>query len=231
VTDEERMALIHAELDGDLGSEQRTDLARMLLADPQVRALRDELQGICNRLGALGEAEPPLQLKDSLLNCLPPVPLAVVTPVYRSASFGRWRLAALFAGLLTAGTIVYETVQGPAPASRETAATMAADASTAVDSVVLVAGPVTGRATLYRDKSGLAVGLEVSTVEPVDVLIATAGHSFRINGLGGSSATGSTGRTVALAGVGMQGQVVVELSFLIGGRTVSRATLHAPPEP
>jgi hypothetical protein len=230
VTDEERMALIHAELDGDLGSEQRTDLARMLLADPQMRALRDELQGICNRLGALGEAEPPLQLKDSLLNCLPPVPLAVVTPLYRSASFGRWRLAALFAGLLTAGTIVYETVQGPSPAGRETAGTMAADAFTTVDSVVLAPGPVTGRAILYRDKSRLAVGLEVATVEPVDVLIATGEHSFRINGLGGSSATGNTQRMVALADVGMQGQDV-EVSFLIGGRTVTRATLHAPPGP
>lgn len=224
------MALIHAELDGDLGSEQRADLARLLLADPQVRALRDDLQGVCNRLGALGEAEPPPELKDSILNRLPSVPLAAVAPGYRSAAFGRWRLAALFAGLLTAGTIVYETVQGPTPTSRETAGTMAADAATIVDSVLVTGGPVTGRASLYRDRSGLAVGLEVTTAEPVDVVIAAGGHVFRINGLGGSSASRSPRRTVALAGVAMQGQSV-ELSFLIGGRTVSRATLHAPPEP
>lgn len=225
------MTLIHAELDGDVGSEQRADLARLLLADPQLRALRDELQGICSRLGGLGGAEPPPQLKDSILNRLPSVPLAVVTPAYRNAAFRRWRLAALFAGLLTAGTIVYETVPEPAPASRETAGTMAADTLTAVDSVVMTGGPVTGRATLYRDKSGLAVGLEVSAAEPVDVLIATGGHSFRINGLGGTSATGSARRTVALTGVSMQGQVVVELAFLDSGREVSRATLHAPPGP
>lgn len=230
MTDAERTALIHAELDGDLGSEQRADLARLLLAEPQMRAVRDEMQGLCNSLGALGEAEPPPGLKDSILNRLPPVPLAVTAPSYRSASFGRWRLAALFAGLLTAGTIVYETVQGPAPTSRETAGTMATDASTAVDSAVIAGGPVTGRATLYRDKNGLTVGLEVSAAEPVDVLIASGGHSFRINGLGGSSATGSTRRTVALAGVELQGQEV-ELSFLIAGRAVDRATLHAPSGP
>lgn len=223
------MALIHAELDGDLGSEQRADLARLLLADPQVRVLRDDLQRVCNRLGALGEAEPPLELKDSILNRLP-VPLAVVAPAYRSAAFGRWRLAALFAGLLTAGTIVYETVQGPTPTSRETVGTMASDASTIVDSVPVTGGPVTGRASLYRDRSGLTVGLEVTVAEPVDVVIVAGGHVFRINGLGESSASGSTRRTVALAGVGMQGQSV-ELSFLIGGRTVSRATLRAPPGP
>lgn len=229
MTAEERTALIHAELDGDLGSEQRADLARLLLAEPQMRALRDELQGLGNRLTALGEVEPPPELKNSILNRLPAVPPGVVTPAYRSASFSRWRLAALFAGLLTAGTIVYETVQGPAPGSRETAGTMATDGSTAVDSVVLSGGPVTGRASLYRDKNGLAVGLEVSAADPVDVLIASGGHSFRINGLGGSGA-GSTRRTLALAGVGAQGQDV-ELSFLIGGRAVDRATLHAPPGP
>src|SRR5215831_18701484 len=165
------MALIHAELDGNLTSQQRGELARLLLADPQVRALRDELRGLCSRLDAVPQVEPPPQLKDSILSRLPWVPVATN---YRKASFGRWRFAAMVAGLLMAGTIVYETVQGPTPGSRETAGTMATDAP-AVDSVALGTGPVTGRATLYRDKSGLAVGLEVSTLEPVDVLIATGG--------------------------------------------------------
>jgi hypothetical protein len=222
VTNDERMTLIHTELDGDLSSQQRADLARLLLADPQLRALRDELRGLCSRLDAVGQVEPPPLLKDSILNRLPAVPAA-----YRKTSYSRWRLAAMVAGLLMAGTLVYETVQGPAPAGGETAGTMAADASTTVDSVALSSGPVTGRATLYRDKSGFAVGLEVSAAEPVDVLIATGGHTFRINDLGSSKPGGSTRQTVALPGVRMQGQDI-ELSFLIGERTVSRATLHAP---
>ena len=227
MTDDKLMALIHAELDGDLTSQQRGDLARLLLADPQVRAVRDELRGLCSRLDAVGQVAPPPLLKESILNRLPSVPVATT---YRRASFGRWRLAAMVAGLLMAGTIVYQTVQGPAPASRETAGTMAAESRTAVDSVAVGNGPVTGRATLYRDKSGLAVALEVSTLEPVDVLIATGGHLFRINGLGSSTPAGSTHQTVALPGVRMQGQDI-ELSFLIGERTVSRATLHAPSPP
>jgi hypothetical protein len=227
VTDDERMTLIHAELDGDLSSEQRADLARLLLADPSTRALRDELRGLCGHLDAVGQVEPPPQLKDSVLKRLPSGP---VVTAYRKSSFGRWRLAAMVAGLLITGTIVYETVQGPAPGSRETAGTMAADAPTPVDSAVVDSGSVTGRATLYRDKGGLAIGLEVTATEPVDALIKTAGHSFRINGLGNSSPAGSTRRTVALPGVRMQGQDI-ELSFVIGERTVSRATLHAPPGP
>lgn len=231
VTDDDRMALIHAELDGELSSEQRAALARLLLSDPQARAFRDELHGLGNHLGALGQVEPPPELKDSILGRLPvsPATVATVATTYRNASFGRWRLAAMAVGLLTAGTIVYETVQGPAPASRETAGTMAADASTAVDSVLVGGGPVTGRATLYRDRSGLAVGLELSAADPVDVLIASAGHSFRINDLV-SPPAGSVRRTAALPGVRMQGQII-ELTFLIDGRTVSRATLRAPSRP
>jgi len=227
VTDDERMALIHAELDGDLSSQQRADLARLLLGDPQVRALRDELRGLCSRLDGVEQVEPPPHLKDSILRHLSSVPVVVG---YRKASLGRWRLAAMVAGLLMAGTIVYETVQGPTPGSRETAGTMAADAPTALDSVAVGSGPVTGRATLYRDKSGLAVGLEVSAAEPVDVLIAAGGHTFRINGLGTPNPPRGTRHTVALPGVAMQGQDI-ELSFLMGERTVSRATLHAPSGP
>ena len=223
MTGDERMALIHAELDGNLTSQQRGELARLLLADPQARALRDELRGLCSRLDAVGQVDPPPQLKDSILRRLPSVP---VTPAYHT-SFSRWRLAAMVAGLLMAGTIVYETVQGPLPGSRETAGTIAAE--TTVDSVAVGSGSVTGRATLFRDKSGLAVGLEVSAAEPVDVVISTGGHSFRINGLGISNPAGST-QTVALPGVRMQGQDI-ELSFLIGDRTVGRATLHAPSAP
>jgi hypothetical protein len=228
MTDDDRMALIHAELDGELNSEQRAHLARLLLADPQARAFRDDLVGLGSRLSALGQVEPPPELKASILNRLPPVQLSIVAPVYRNASSGRWRLAAMLGALLVAGAIVYETVQGPAPASREIAGTMAADVSTAVDSVV-VGGPVAGRVTLYRDRSGLAVALELSAAEHVDVLIASAGHSFRINDLV-SPPAGSVRRIAALPGVRMQGQDI-ELSFLIGGRTVSRATLHAPSHP
>lgn len=230
MTDEERRALIHAELDGDLDGERRAGLARLLLADPQARALRDELQGLCSRLGTLGQAEAPAELEDSILNRLPSAPIASVAPGYRRASFGRWRLAAMVAGLLTAGTIVYETVRMPPPASRETSGTMAADALTTVDSVVIGGGPVSGRAMLYRDKTGLALGLEVSASEPVDVLITAGSHSFRINGLASPKPGGSARQTVALPGVTMQGQQI-ELSFLIGERTVSHATLRAPSSP
>jgi len=230
VTHDQRMALIHAELDDELETGQRAVLARHLLAEPQLRVLRDQMRGLCSRLDAVGQVEPPPHLKDSILSRLPPPSASVARTYAKASSFSRWRLAALIAGLVTAGSIVYQTVQGPGPGSRETAGTIVAEAPATVDSVVVDSGPVTGRASLYRDKTGLAVGLEVSAAEPVDVLIASGGHSFRINGLGGSSPAGAARRTVPLPGVGMQGQDI-ELEFLVGEHTVTRATLHAPSGP
>ena len=229
MTEEERIALIHAELDGELDGGQRADLARLLLAEPQTRALRDQLQALHSRLDAAGQVEPPPQLKDSILKRLPPAPAQMQMP-YRKPALSRWRLAALFAGLVTAGSIIYETVQGPGPGSRDTAGTIVAEAPVTVDSVVLDSGPVTGRASLYRDRAGLAVGLELSAAQPVDVLVTTGDHSFRINGLSSSNRDGATRQTIALPGVGIHGQPI-DLSFLIGERTVNRATLHAPPGP
>ena len=182
------MTLIHAELDGELEAEQRGELARRLLAEPETRVLRDQLQDLCRRLDELGQVEPPSELKGSILSQLRSVS---VTTSYRSASYGRWRLAAMAAGVLMAGAIVYETMQGPAPGSRDSAGTIAADSLSAIDSVAVGGGPVIGQATLYRDKSGLAVGLDVSAAEPVDVLISTPGYSNRINGLRSTSGSGT----------------------------------------
>lgn len=228
MTHDQRMALIHAELDGELDSGQRADLARQLLAEPQMRVLRDQMHGLSRRLDAVGQVEPPTQLKDSILSRLPSAP--AVTTYTKASSLSRWRLAALIAGLVTAGSIVYETVQGPGPGSRETVGTMVAEAPATIDAAVVQSERLTGRASLYRDKAGLAIGLEVSAAEPVEVLIASGGRSFRINGLGNSNPAAVARRTVPLTGVEMQGQDI-ELEFLIGERAVSRATLHAPVGP
>jgi anti-sigma factor RsiW len=225
MTDDERLALIHAEIDGELDGAQRGELARLLLAEPQTRVLRDQLKRVGDAVEGIAEAEPPSQLKDAILKRLP-LAAAAAAPAPRQWSPARWRQAALFAGLLAAGSIVYETVQGPGAGSGETAGTMAAGAPVALDSVTLGAGPVAGRVSLYRGPGGLTVALDVTAAEPVDLLIASAGHTLRINGLGGGRPVSTSHRTVPLPGV-RAGQNV-ELTFLANQQPVSHATLRAP---
>jgi len=218
------LALIHAEIDGELDGRQRGELARQLLADPGTRALRDQLHRLCERLDTLEQADPPADLQTRILAALPPATATLTR--YRRA-LPRWRYAALFAGVLGAGALVFETVRGPGPATSEMTGTMAAGAPVTLDTVSLGDGPVAGRVSLYRDGAGLAVALalELTADSPVDVLVATGGHTLRINGL--TNESGAAARVIALPGTGLKGQAV-ELTFLMSGRRVGSARLTVP---
>jgi len=218
MSDPEYMALIQAELDGQLDGTQRAELARRLLADPEARAAREDLRRLRALLESVGDVEPPGDLRARVLQALPPA-----SPASRFQwPAQRWRYAALVAGVVGAGTLIYETVS-PGPGSVEVVGTMAARlASPALDAVVLNSGPVTGRVSLYRDGDGLVASFDLQASAPVDVLITSEGHTVRKDGLGQGSAT------VAVPGSGSGGRRTVEVTFLMAGHEIGRATLTAP---
>jgi hypothetical protein len=225
MTDDGQTALIHGEIDGELDAQQRAELARRVLADPRARALREELRRLCTALDAIEAVEPPAQLRASILDALPPS---------RAPSRGlawpapQWRYAALIAGVLAAGAVVFETVDGTRTGSTEAAGTIASPrAPVTLDTVRLGNGPVEGRVSLYRDLGGLSVAFELAADAPVDVLIASEGRTLRVNGLGQKGGGGGP-TAVALTGLGTGAQQTVDLTFLISGREVGRATLRAP---
>jgi hypothetical protein len=228
MTDSGHLALIHADIDGELDGQQRHELARYLLADPEARALREDLRRLCTMLDALGDVDPPPQLRQSILDALP----QSTPPRARSWwSAPRLRYAALIAGVLAAGTVVYETVNGPRPAASDVAGTMAeAGARAMVDTVRLGNGPVSGRVSLYRDSAGLGLKFELVASAPVEVLVASEGHTLRINGLGGPEGSGGLPTAVPLPGFEMRGEAV-DVTFLMDGREVGSATLRAPKGP
>jgi hypothetical protein len=224
MTDSGHLALIHADIDGELDGRQRHELARYLLADPEARALREDLRRLCTTLDALGDVDPPPQLRQSILDALP----QSTPPRSRSRwSAPRLRYAALIASVLAAGAVVYETVEGPAPATDAVGTMAAAGARATVDTVRLGNGPVSGRVSLYRDSAGLGLKFELVASAPVDVLVASDGHTLRVNGLGGPEARGGPRTAVALPGFGMLGEAV-DVTFLMAGREVGSATLRAP---
>ena len=225
MADPGQLALIHAEIDGELDATQRAQLARALLADPKARAMRDDLRRLCQALDALEPVEPPVGLLASILAAMPQRASRrrwAVTP--------QWRLAAVLAGVVLVGAVMFETVRGPIPATSEVAGTIAlAPAATLVDAVQLGNGPVSGRVSLYRDRAALALRFEVQAAPSVSARVTSEGHVLRIDSIGQASPAG-TELTVALPGVPMNGQSV-EITFLAGDRTVGTATLRAPQGP
>ena len=227
MADSERLALIHAEIDGELEGRQRAELARALLADPEVQALREDLRRVCAALDALEEVDPPQELSRSILDALPQ------SSPSRARSWWsgpRLRYAAVIAAVLAMGAILYETVESPRPAAGDVAGTMAAaGAPTTLDTAQLSSEVVSGRVSLYRDRAGLGLQFELVASAPVDVLVASDGHTLRVNGLDTREGTGSP-TAVPLPGFG-RGAETVEVTFVMAGLEVSRATLRAPKEP
>jgi hypothetical protein len=220
--DPDFLALVHAEIDGELDARQRAELARRLLADPKARALREELLGVTTALGALGDAEPPAELRARLFQTISTMPV----PRRRSPwAAARWRYAALIAGILGMTAVVYESVDGTGAGSADTLGTIAAERP--LDSVLLGEGPVTGRVSLYRAGSVLRLGFEVTAAAPVDVLIVSDGQTVRVNDLG-RSGSADPRPTVELPQASAAGSRTVDVTFLMAGREVARAKLAAP---
>jgi len=235
VTDSGQLALINAEIDGELDAVKRAELARALLSDPQARALRDDLRRLCQTLDALEPVEPPAGLRQSILAALPQQTRKFRGFVFGSgAATAAWRQAAMLAGVLISGALLFELVRSPAPEPTEVVGTIAlAPAATLIDTVQLN-GPVSGRLSLYRDRAMLALQFEVSASTPVEVQVASEGHVLQIGGLGlggpgGDNAAGSR-PAVPLPGVPMHGQSV-DVTFLSGGHPIGGASLRAPRGP
>jgi hypothetical protein len=220
MSDTDYTPLIQAELDGQLDGSQRAELAKGLLADPEVRAAREEFLRVQALLESVEDVEPPADLRTRVLQALP----APTSPVATRWPAQRWRYAALIAGVVGAGTLVYETVT-PGTGNNETFGTIAARrTSPAPDAVVLDSGPVTGRLSLYRDGDGLVLSYDLAAGGPVDVIIASEDDTLRKDGL--APGPGQKG-TVALPGSWSEGRRTVEVTFQMAGREVGSTTLTA----
>jgi hypothetical protein len=225
MTDDMDFALIHAEIDGELSAAERGELARRLLADPQTRAVREELRQVCAALEAIPAVDPPARLQTSIFAALPPPhaqPRRVTLPP------ARWRYAAVIAGVLTLGAVVFATLDGQRPGSAELAGTItAARSPVTIDAVRLDGGPLTGRVSLYRDARGLGLAFDLATNLPVSVIIASGGHTLRVSGLNQKGSAGAP-TEVVLAGFDTEGPQTVDVTFLSSGHEIRSATLRVP---
>ena len=223
MTDPRHLALIHAEIDGELDAGGRAELARSLLAAPDIRALREDLRRVCAAVEALPQVEPPARLVEGVLAALP----RKGQPTRSWWSAPGWRYAALVAGVLIAGIVMFESAGGPQPARNDVAGTVAAARLSApVDSVRLEGPAVSGRVSLYRDAAGLSLGFELTATGPVDALIASNGHVLRVNEL---RSQGSP-TIVPLSGFGTASQEV-DVTLLKAGHQIANTTLRVSKGP
>jgi anti-sigma factor RsiW len=82
MVDQAQLALIQAEIDGELNDRQRAELSRHLLADP-LSVPCAEMRRLCRALDGLPEVEPP-RMRTDILAALPQI------QAQRTRRRGRW---------------------------------------------------------------------------------------------------------------------------------------------
>lgn len=165
------LELVQKDLDGELSAAEKAELARLLLQDPELRRLRDELSRTDALLRAVPAADPPAGLQAAILSALGLSSRSHDRSSSSPAGWARYRLAAAILGGVVVvglgyrmistqenldglkGSIVAGTV-APAPAD---------------EAVLAVAGgDVTAR--LFREGDRTRLTLESSGLEPVEVI-------------------------------------------------------------
>jgi anti-sigma factor RsiW len=219
-----QIALIQAEIDGELTDQQRAELSSHLLADPAVRAMREQMRRLCQALDHIPQVEPPKSLRSDVLAALPQMQVRrSVRPALQ------WRYAAVLAGVLLTGTVVFRIMDfGQGPSANDMAGTLTARrAAVSVDVVQLSPGIVSGQVSLLRDGADLSVALQLAAHDPLDVLVESEGRSTRLNGLVSQPQQGTKPATVTLPRVGSSGQPVY-VTISMGEQEVARAVLREP---
>lgn len=174
--------LINAEIDGALSRATRAELNRLLLANPAVRSLRDELRRTCQALDDVEPEEIPADLHESIMSALPTTPIRCEERV-ASARFGKpvLRYAAAFAGGLLVSALAFHFVgSGPAALDpQELAGTLAP----ARGEVVQIDLPVVkGHVVVAGTRTGPVVTSRLAATSPVTVVASTEGHEVRLDG-------------------------------------------------
>jgi len=214
--------LIHADIDGELNGAQRAQLARALLSDPEARALHDDLKRLSASLDVLPVVEPPPDLMTNILSALPQPTAGRARPAWWVEH--RWRYAALVAGVLAAGTLVFETVHGPGSDSAEMTGTLATGSAILDAAALPPGGELSGRVVLYRDGTGLGLRFQLAGPGPVNASISSGGQTLQVNDL--AAAADPPERTVPLRKLASGQEIKVALR--LGGRPAGDLSLRVP---
>ncbi len=196
MTDPRLLALLHAELDGDLDAAGQAELASHLATDPELARLRAELAAVDVGLAALPAVEPPAVVLADILAGLPPLPrepvvvplrapasaptsapLAAPVTVMRSRRVVRvWAYAASLLAVVGAGVLLQQSGLLTAELAGEAAGTLVQPGAPAelLDSVPLEFPGISGRAQAFRDE-GVRLDIELANAEDLRVVVLGGG--------------------------------------------------------
>ena len=79
--------LINADIDGEISTEDRTELQAFLADSAAGRALHDQLSAVCHALDSGDEESPPVHLRQIIMNSIPEPPVSATSPGFFQVLF------------------------------------------------------------------------------------------------------------------------------------------------
>ena len=250
MTEERRLELIHAEIDGRISDPERAELDALLGTEPATRQLRDDLRIVADRLAELPQVEPPATLRQAIHAALPARARQDVGPRLgerlRSwlATPATFKLAGAFAAGLAVGAIVLSPDAGMD--LRQLTGTMAAYESGEDDAIARLTmdePDVAGSVGIHHRGALYVIEYDLSTEQPVDVVTDYSGANASFNGFAhiGDSDTRAVaeGRRVRLTIDGHRryaiflrrpkgGEGQIEIGFYAGDKLLHSGNLRVP---
>lgn len=194
MTEERHVDLIHAELDGELTSGQRAELDQLLLVDPEVRALREELNLLVGTLAKVASVEPPPGVAKSVLQAIDLQSTQEPGATKRAGLLrAAWstrpllRYAAVFAAGLLASAVVLQFGSGgrSGPDVSQLVGTIGghdlAARAAPIDRIEFDLDQVSGSASAYELQSALVLELDLSSRQAVRVVVVQGDRSISFN--------------------------------------------------
>jgi hypothetical protein len=200
---ERGIELVHAEIDGELHGMEKAELGRLLLADPSLRVMRQELRGTCAAIDAVPLEEPPPGLHQSVMESLPASQPECadrdVHPVRRRLSGPTLRYAAAFAGGLLVSALAFQFGVRPELLDpRELSGTIAA-VTADPSRLELHLDEVSGTVRLEGPAAAPVVVAELAASRPVQVIARLGGEQLRLEGFVAAQQGGRQGLRAAFA--------------------------------
>jgi hypothetical protein len=207
-----------------------------MLANPDAHAVRDELKRLCSTLDQVRPAEPPAELRASILAAVRLPAPAVASRNQRRflPQSGALRYAAAFAGGLIVSAIVFQVAsdQDAGLDVSDVAGTMMSQDPVArsgpVDSMHVSLDQVSGTVSLFRSSAMRVVEFDLAARETVEIAVVHDGQEARFSGFGRSGDAAAQRYALVLDGPGAEG-APIEIRFLAAGAVIHSDSLRVPP--
>ncbi len=242
--------LINADIDGEIGHEDKSSLDAYLVENEEARALHVELATLCGSFESIEPVSPPPHLRHVIMNSVKPAPAKAESPGILELLFQSPVLK--YAGTFAAGVLLTLTIVSSDKISNEAFDDVTGLVGTIsdpisgnlVNAIAIDSADVAGKVSLRSAGSMLILDFDLVANGPVKIEADYADRTIWFNGFAQLESSGTT--ISAKSGsvtLGMEGKrryavylqnggergVTVNLRFVAGGEVVHEASLNYEP--